>query len=176
MVEGDIDRAFFKWGDLSPGDTRDDGTVTLCTLRAATVRSRACRADFGRPLTKNVMSHSRDGPGVTAPLRTNLYLSPARVWNPPLPLPPLTKSPNRRDSLAFNDGIHTPRRPNFQVARWVKLHFYKSRDAGLGFSGYQLIVSLNNTAFIGKHFEASRVASTTAQFPQHKFSAQVIAL
>ena len=49
-------RAFLKGGDLNPGerhsrDTRDDGTVTLCTLRAATVLSRDCRADFGRPLT-----------------------------------------------------------------------------------------------------------------------------
>ena len=46
--------------------------MTLCTLRDATVLSRDCRADFGRPLTKKVMSHSRDGPGVTAPLRTNI--------------------------------------------------------------------------------------------------------
>ena len=35
-------RAFFKGGDLNPGerhsrDTRDDGTVTLCTPRAAIV-------------------------------------------------------------------------------------------------------------------------------------------
>ena len=29
--------------------TRDDGTVTLCTLRAATVLSRNCCADFGHP-------------------------------------------------------------------------------------------------------------------------------
>ena len=38
----------FKGGDLNPGerhsrDTRDDGTVTLCTLRAATVLSRDSR-------------------------------------------------------------------------------------------------------------------------------------
>ena len=50
-------RALFKGGDLNPverhsRDTRDDGAVTLCTLRAATVLSRDCRADFGRPLTK----------------------------------------------------------------------------------------------------------------------------
>ena len=62
-------------------DTRDDGTVTLCTLRAATVLSRDCRADFGRRLTKKVMSHSRDGPGVTAPLRTNI-IPLTGVWNP----------------------------------------------------------------------------------------------
>ena len=86
-------RAFLKGGDLTPGerhsrDTRDDGTVTLCTLRAATVLSRDCRADFGCPLTKKVMSHSRDGPGVTAPLETNIVPLMA-VWNPPpLPLPP----------------------------------------------------------------------------------------
>ena len=80
-------RAFLKGGDLNPGerhsrDTRDDGTVTLCTLHAATVLSRDCRADFGRPLTKNVMSHLRDGPGVTAPSRTNI-VPLTRVWNPP---------------------------------------------------------------------------------------------
>ena len=51
----------FKGGDLNPGerhsrDTRDDGTVTLCTPRAATVLSRDCCADFGRPLAKKVMS------------------------------------------------------------------------------------------------------------------------
>ena len=45
---------FFKGGGhLNPGerhsrDTRDDGTVTLCTLRAATVLSRDSCADFGR--------------------------------------------------------------------------------------------------------------------------------
>ena len=80
-------RAFLKGGDLNPGerhsrDTRDDGTVTLCTLRAATVLSRDCRADFGRPPTKKVMSHSRDGPGVTAPSRTNI-VPLTGVWNPP---------------------------------------------------------------------------------------------
>ena len=86
-------RAFLKGGDLNPGerhsrDTRDDGTVTLCTLRAATVLSRDCRADFGRPLTKKVMSHSRDGPGVTAPSRTNI-VPLTRVWNtPPSVTPP----------------------------------------------------------------------------------------
>ena len=47
-------RAFLKGGDLNPGerhsrDTRDDGTVTLCTLRAATVLSRDCRADLVVP-------------------------------------------------------------------------------------------------------------------------------
>ena len=63
--------------DLNLGErdsrvTRDDGTVTLCALRAATVPSRNCRAGFGRPLTTQAMLHLRDGPGVTAPLRTNI--------------------------------------------------------------------------------------------------------
>ena len=86
-------RAFLKGGDLNPGerhsrDTRDDGTVTLCTLRAATVLSCDCRADFGRPLTKKVMSHLRDGPGVTSPSRTNI-VPLTRVWNtPPSVTPP----------------------------------------------------------------------------------------
>ena len=77
----------FKGGDLNPGerhsrDTRDHGTVTRCSLRAATVLSRDCRADFGRPLTKKAMPHSRDGPGVTAPWRTNIVLLTG-AWNPP---------------------------------------------------------------------------------------------
>ena len=89
---GSWTRAFFKGGDLNPGerhsrDTRDDGMVTLCTLCAATVLSRDCRADFGRHLTKKVMLHSRDGPGVTAPSRTNI-VPLTRVWNPPLSVTP----------------------------------------------------------------------------------------
>ena len=66
--------------------------MTLCTLRAATVLSRDCRADFGRPLAKKVMSHSRDGPGVTAPLRTNV-VPLTGVWNTPPSITPLKKSP-----------------------------------------------------------------------------------
>ena len=46
--------------------------MTLCALHAATVMSRNCCADFGHPLTKKVMSHSRDGPSVTAPLQTDI--------------------------------------------------------------------------------------------------------
>ena len=87
-----LSRAFLQRGDLNPGgrhsrDTRDDGSVTLCTLRAATVLPRDCRADFGRPLTKKVMSHSRDGPGVTAPLRTNI-VPLLGVGSPPFRYPP----------------------------------------------------------------------------------------
>ena len=62
-----------KLGDLSPWEqnvhvTRDDGTVTLYTLSAATVLSHNSRADFARPLAKKVMSHLRDSPDVTVPL------------------------------------------------------------------------------------------------------------
>ena len=79
-------------GDLNLGErhsrlTWDDGTVTLCALRAATVLSLNCCADCGRPSTKKAMSHSRGSPGVTAPLRTNT-VPLAAVWNPPLPLLP----------------------------------------------------------------------------------------
>ena len=47
-------RAFLKGGDLNPEerhsrDIRAEGTVTLCTLRAATVLSRDCRADLVVP-------------------------------------------------------------------------------------------------------------------------------
>ena len=88
--------------DLSPverhsRDTRGDGTVTLCALRAATVLSRNCCADFGRLLAKKVMSHSRDGPGVTAPLRTNIVPLTA-VWNSPPSVAPL-KVPDFRPLL-----------------------------------------------------------------------------
>ena len=48
-------------GERHSRDAQDDGAVTLCTLRAATVLSRGCRADSGRPLAKKVMSDSRDG-------------------------------------------------------------------------------------------------------------------
>ena len=82
-------------GDLNPRErhsrvTRDDGTVTVCTLRAATVLPRNCCAEFGRPLAKKVMSHSRDGPGVTAPLLRNI-VPLTRVWNPPFRYPPLKR-------------------------------------------------------------------------------------
>ena len=95
-----INRAFLKGGDLNPGerhsrDTRDDGTVTLCTLRAATVLSRDCRADFGRPLTKKVMSHSRDGHGAIADKHCTSHRG---VESPPFRYPPpplLKKSPNK---------------------------------------------------------------------------------
>ena len=83
-----LSRAFFNLGERHTRDTRDDGTVTLYTLRAATVLSRDCRADFGRPLTKRVMSHSRDGPRVTAPLRTNIVPRTGGVESPPFRSPP----------------------------------------------------------------------------------------
>ena len=89
-------RAFLKGGDLNPReqhsrDTQDDSTVTLCSLRAAAVLSRNCCADFARPLAKKVMSHSRDGPGVTAPSQTNIIPLTA-VWNPPPSVTPPLKS------------------------------------------------------------------------------------
>ena len=44
-------RAFLKGGDLNPGerhsrDTRDDGTMTLCTLRATTALCHAIVAQI----------------------------------------------------------------------------------------------------------------------------------
>ena len=50
------------------------------TLHAATVLSCNCCVDFGHPLTKKAILHSRDRPGVTAPLRTNIVPVTA-VWN-----------------------------------------------------------------------------------------------
>ena len=92
-----------KGGDLNPGErhsraTRDDGTVTLCARRATTVLSRNCCADFGRPLTTKVLSHSRDSLGVTAPLQTNI-VPLTMMWNPPPP-PSGTPSPSNFPDLA----------------------------------------------------------------------------
>ena len=64
--------------------TRDGGTVMLCTLCSATVLSRNYCKDFGNPLTE-VMSHSHDGPCVTAPLLTNT-VPLTGVQNHPPPL------------------------------------------------------------------------------------------
>ena len=95
---------FLTGGTLTPGerhlrDTQDDGTVTLCTQRAATVLSRDCRVDFGRPLTKKVMSHSRDGPGARHPCAQTLYLSPGcGIPPPPFRYPPL-KSPRLKSGF-----------------------------------------------------------------------------
>ena len=62
-------------------------TFLLC-LCAATVLSRNCCADFGRPLAKKVMSHSRDGLVFTAPLPKNI-VPLTGVWNPPPSVAPL---------------------------------------------------------------------------------------
>ena len=47
-------------------------------------RSDTIVAQMDDQLTKKVMSHSGDGPGVTAPLRTKIVPLTA-VWNPPPP-------------------------------------------------------------------------------------------
>ena len=98
-----IGHIIVKGGDLNPGerhsrDTRDDNTVTLCTLRAATVLSRACRADFGRPLTKKVMCTRVTVRVSRHHCRQTLYLSPGCGIPPPhcVTPPPLKKSPIHR--------------------------------------------------------------------------------
>ena len=54
-----------------------------------------------------MMSHSRDGPGVTAPLRTNIVPLTA-AWDPPLPLPPpLLKFPKKTHKQQKFHGIFT---------------------------------------------------------------------
>ena len=68
-----------------------DGTVTLCALPAATVLSRNCCADFGRSLTKKVVLYLRDGPGVTAPLQTNIAPLTAVSNPPPFRYPPFER-------------------------------------------------------------------------------------
>ena len=81
--------------------------MTLCTLRAATVPSRDCRADFGRPLTKKEMSHSRDGPGVTASLRTNI-----------VPLKsPRAQETNRNGKLELSEPFSRNRNWNWNCDR-----------------------------------------------------------
>ena len=107
-----------RGGDLNTGerhsrDTRDDGTVTLCTLCAATVLSRDCRADFGRPLTKKVMSHSRDGPDRVSRHHRGqtLYLSQGVGIPPPPSVIHPKKVPDSRLFWAIL-GCKTKPRPN----------------------------------------------------------------
>ena len=91
--------AFFNGGggDLNPGErhsrvTQADGTVTFCTLRATTG---LVVAHVLVVLKKQAMSHSGDGPGVTAPLRTNIVPLTGK-WQPPAPPPsPSLKSPRK---------------------------------------------------------------------------------
>ena len=71
--------------------------MTLCALHAAAVLSPNCCADFGRSFPRKVMSHSHGGPGVTAPLQTNIVPFTA-VWNPPSVTPPLRKPPRHNNS------------------------------------------------------------------------------
>ena len=80
--------------------------LTLYTPRAATVLSRKCCVDFSHPLTKKVMSHLRDGLGVTAPLLTNIVPLIA-VWNP-LPgveVPPLSIARDPETSAFSNNNV-----------------------------------------------------------------------
>ena len=78
-------------GERHSGVTRDEGTVTLYPVRATTVLSRNCCTDFGRPLTKKVMSHSPGGRGVMAPLHEDkCCTSRSGVASPPFRYPPLT--------------------------------------------------------------------------------------
>ena len=75
--------------------TRDDVTLTLCTLRATTVLSRNCCADFGRPFTQRGWCH--------IPLPKN-SLPPTGMWNPspslqpPSTTPPTTLGPEKKKS------------------------------------------------------------------------------
>ena len=111
---------FLRAGDLNPGErhsraSRDDGAVTLCILRAATVLSRNCCTDSGLPLTRKVMSHSRDGPGVTTPLLQNI-VPLTGVWNPnppPSVTPPLK---NPRSSWWWTRNNH--RHPRLPSRAW----------------------------------------------------------
>ena len=67
--------AFLNGGDINPGErhsrvTQDDGTVTRCG-GAPCAPPLYCHASVAQILVVP-MSHSRDGQGVTAPLRTNI--------------------------------------------------------------------------------------------------------
>ena len=104
-------------GERHSRDTRDDGMVTLCTLRAATVLSRDCRADFGRPSTKKVMSHSRDGRVSRHHCGQTLYLSPGCGIPPPsVTPPPLKKSRNSPETKSGHVNIFTR-----LFFRWINL-------------------------------------------------------
>ena len=69
-IKGGIAEMVSRLTALGPLVTKRSELRLLCTL------------DFGRPPTKKVMSHSRHGPVVTAPLQTNIVPLTA-MWNPP---------------------------------------------------------------------------------------------
>ena len=81
-----------KLGERFSHVTRDDGTVTLCTLHAATVLSRNCCTDFG-PLAKGC--RIRMTVRVLQPhCRRTLYLSLGCGIPPPLSVTPPLKRGN----------------------------------------------------------------------------------
>ena len=110
-------------GGLNPGErhsrvTRGDGTVTLCALRAATVLLSCTQLLRRFWSSRNKGGWGRtscDGPGVTAPLRTNIVpLTP--VWNPPPSVTsPFKKAPNLpflwRNSQYLSRGREPPLLP-----------------------------------------------------------------
>ena len=131
--------------------------MTLCTLRAATVLSRDCRADFGRPLTKKVMSHLHDGPGVTAPSRTNI-VPLTRVWNPPPSVtPPLKNARKYRANFRFFSGIF-----------WAKL-FEISGQSWIQFSGpCKRFSGIRRAVTLRKERRNKRTRSDEKEEPQGK--------
>ena len=83
----------------------------LCTLRAATVLSRDCRVGFGRPLTKKVMSHSRDGPGGHG---TNACETPGQLQGSKTPNPcswPGVSQTNADKTMYLSPGCGIPPPP-----------------------------------------------------------------
>ena len=137
--------------------------MTLCTLRATTLLSRDCRADFGRPLTKVVMSHLRDGPGVTAPSRTNI-VPLTGVWNPPPSVTPPLKSPrqNRNEGTKKTERRYQKHRNESTFAKTTLLQslpFVSPRF--FGFSTLFLPFSPFSGA-PGEHVESPEIAGKGA--------------
>ena len=72
--------AFLSRGDDNQGERQlrgsgDDGTMTLCPLRADSFLSRKCSAQFDTPRTRRGYSHLRDGALSLRTPRATSYLS-----------------------------------------------------------------------------------------------------
>ena len=110
-------------GSLTQGnDIRVSPGMTVRWRSAPCASPLCCHAIvaqiFGRPLTKKVMSHSPDGPGVTAPLRTNIIPLTA-VWNPPPP--PSVTPPQKIPEFSSKFG---------QERIWISHHFDFFKNSG----------------------------------------------
>ena len=98
--------------------------VTLCTLRAATVLSRNCCADFGCPFTKEVMPHSHEGPGVTEAIAGKHCTCHWSVASSPFRYPPLKIPEISCFDFVFADPIFWERINSQRTLRTTNTQFF----------------------------------------------------